>query len=156
MCRPGMVGNKLGLYLQARAFASLHGVSFYITPPNCSKAVGSLIPWLSQNGIPATHINKTADANVTLVLLNRISESFLKSRDSMCKNCGGPIAHQCEYGWPQLAGTWHHEIRSALDSWALTAGKPKVESGAVTIHFRCGNLIDPAFNTRGETGGMLF
>jgi hypothetical protein len=51
-------------------------------------------------------------------------------------------AHECEDGWPQLAGTWHLKIRSALESWALTAGKPKVEKGAVTIHFRCGDLLD--------------
>ena len=31
MCHPGSVGNKLGLYFQARAFASLHGVSYQIT-----------------------------------------------------------------------------------------------------------------------------
>mmetsp|Transcript_4418 Transcript_4418/g.6770 ORF Transcript_4418/g.6770 Transcript_4418/m.6770 type:complete len:335 (-) Transcript_4418:68-1072(-) len=154
MCRSGgSVGNKLGLYFQARAFASLHGVSFHIAP-NCSKALDSLIPWLSQTVIPAD-INETADANVTSALFNSTSDSFLKTRDSMCK-CGGPIAHQCEDGWPQLAGTWHHEIRSALKSWALTAGKPKVETGAVTIHFRCGDLLDPAVNTRGATGGMGF
>jgi hypothetical protein len=154
MCLPGSVGNKLGLYIQTRAFASLHGVSFHITP-NCSKAVDSLIPWLSQNVIPATEIKETADANVTPVLLNRTSESFLKLRNSMC-NCGGPIAHQYKYGWPQLAGSWHHEIRSALDSWALTAGKPKVETGAVPIHFRCGDLMEPVVNTRGRLVGWVF
>jgi hypothetical protein len=154
MCEKHSVGNKLGLYFQARAFASLHGVSFHIAP-HCSKAVDSLIPWLSQTVIPAD-INETADANVTSALFNSTSESFLKTRDSMCKCGGGPNAHQCEDGWPQLAGTWHHEIRSALKSWALTAGKPKVETGSVTIHFRCGDLLDPAFNTREETNGMGF
>jgi hypothetical protein len=151
MCHPGAVGNKLGLYFHARAFASLHGVSFRITP-NCHKAVDSLIAWLPQTVIPA-QTNEIAAANITSVLMfNRTSKSFLHS---MC-NCGGPIAHQCKDGWPQLAGTWHLEIRSALESWALTAGKAKVEKGAVTIHFRCGDLLDPLFNGRGETGGMGF
>eukprot|EP00527_Entomoneis_sp_CCMP2396_P000217 CAMPEP_0198139288 /NCGR_PEP_ID=MMETSP1443-20131203/2632_1 /TAXON_ID=186043 /ORGANISM="Entomoneis sp., Strain CCMP2396" /LENGTH=173 /DNA_ID=CAMNT_0043801379 /DNA_START=23 /DNA_END=541 /DNA_ORIENTATION=+ len=65
MCMAGSVGNKLGLYFHARAFASLHGVSFRITP-NCHKAVDSLTAWLPQTIIPA-QTNEIAAANNTSV-----------------------------------------------------------------------------------------
>ena len=132
MCYEGSLGNKLGLYFQARTFALLHSISFQISP-NCSKENDSIISWLPQS-IPKENIldsfaNNTPSMYSTIV-------------DRMCK-CGDPIAHQCTEGWPRVARRWSTEIRSALSEWALFTGKPTIEKGAATIHFRCGDILDP-------------
>ena len=146
MCGSGSVGNKLGLYFQARALASHHQVSFQIAPA-CLKENDNIISWLPQTVIPQ---NATGGG-----IVNEAPDSFAKRRELMC-NCGGPIAHQCSDGWPQLAVTWHQEIRTALDNWALSAGKPKVEKGAATIHLRCGDIIDPKKIASGASADMGF
>ena len=148
MCGSGSVGNKLGLYFQARALASHHQVSFQIAPA-CLKENDNIISWLPQTVIPQ---NATGGG-----IVNEAPppDSFVKRRELMC-NCAGTIAHQCSDGWPQLAVTWHQEIRTALDNWALSAGKPKVEKGAATIHLRCGDIIDPKKIASGASADMGF
>ena len=147
MCGSGAVGNKLGLYFQARALASHHQVSFQIAPA-CLKDNDKIISWLPQTVIPQ---NATGGGIVN----EAPPDSFVKRQELMC-NCRGPIAHQCSDGWPQLAVTWHQEIRTALDNWALSAGKPKVEKGAATIHLRCGDIIDPKKIASGASANMGF
>ena len=147
MCGSGAVGNKLGLYFQARALASHHQVSSQIAPA-CLKDNDNIISWLPQTVIPQ---NATGGGIVN----EAPPDSFVKRQELMC-NCRGPIAHQCSDGWPQLAVTWHQEIRTALDNWALSAGKPKVEKGAATIHLRCGDIIDPKKIASGASANMGF
>ena len=180
MCGSRSIGNKLGLYFQARTFAELHGVSFHIHPP-CSKGENydNLIAWLPQNVLVNNIVNnKNANVNnnrhhdnnpngMVVPTFNRTTEWFTKTRKAMC-NCGRPITHQCEEGWPSLSNRWHYEIRSALQDWAsssssassneITSTSPTtIEKGSTgivaTIHFRCGDILNPA--TAG-TGGMGF
>ncbi len=161
------IGNKLGLYFQARTFAKLHGVSFHINPP-CSKEDRSdnLIAWLPQNVIVNNNNNNNTNNAMVVPTFN-----ITTTLEGMCK-CGGPTAHSCQEGWPNLSNTWHYEIRSALQDWALSSSlrplpstnettstrstSTTIEKGVATIHFRCGDLLDPDFIARGETGGMGF
>ena len=122
LCRPFSIGNKLGLYFQARTFAALHGVQFHIYPP-CSKEdqFDNLVAWLPQNTI-VNNINDQIEGfeeafNITITT----------TLERMCK-CRGPIAHQCKEGWSILSNTWHYEIRSALQDRASSSSLQPLSS----------------------------
>ncbi|GFH61665.1 hypothetical protein CTEN210_18141 [Chaetoceros tenuissimus] len=171
MCQSGSIGNKLGLYFQARTFAALHGIQFHIYPP-CSKEdqFDNLIAWLPQNVfVDKNNNNVQYDSFVT-------TSNVTTTLERMCK-CHGPIAHQCKEGWPILSNTWHYEIRSALKNWASSSSSSlrgpllsssanqttttrttgtTIEEGVATIHFRCGDILDTDVIARGYTLGMGF
>ncbi|KAL7550029.1 hypothetical protein ACHAWF_013274, partial [Thalassiosira exigua] len=151
MCSPAAIGNKLGLYFQSRTFAALQGISFHISPP-CPKENDNLIAWLPQN------VLSSRSAYVLSPSDRRNSSWWNITREGLC-NCGGPIAHQCPNGWPDLAVTWRDEIRSALERWAsenLSVDKSDFGEGVATIHFRCGDMLGPAYFSSGQTGHMGF
>lgn len=164
ICQPNSLGNKLGLYFQARTFAALHGIQFHIYP-QCSKEdqFDNLIAWLPQNVFVDKNSNNVQ--NDSFVTTSNITTTL----ERMCK-CHGPIAHQCKEGWPILSNTWHYEIRSALKDWASSSlllssanqtttarsTGTTIEKGVATIHFRCGDILDPDVIARGETLGMGF
>lgn len=140
LCAPQSVGNKLGLYFQARAFAFNHDVSFDIDPP-CPK-IDSLVSWLPQRVLPEKCHNHSDD-------------DIRRNHALMCLCGSPPIAHQCQDGYPQLVNKWHDEIRIALAGWAISAGKPDVENDVVTVHFRCGDIMKMAKGTTDIGAGHM-
>ena len=138
LCGWGSTGNKMGMYLQARALALYHDIAFEFAP-SCNM-IDNLVTWLPQSFLPG---GGNDASNITM------------SSDP-CKCPGRPITHQCVDGWPHLAQLWHNEIREALTKWALSTGKPIISKGTATIHFRCGDIVDPAIIRRGGSALMGF
>jgi hypothetical protein len=147
LCGWGATGNKMGMYLQARALALYHDIAFEFAP-SCNM-IDNLVTWLPQSFL----LRGGNDAS------NITGTIFAKSKRTSsdpCKCPGRPITHQCVDGWPHLAQLWHSEIREALTKWALSTGKPIISKGTATIHFRCGDIVDPKVIRRGGSAWMGF
>jgi hypothetical protein len=147
LCGWGSTGNKMGMYLQARALALYHDIAFEFAP-SC-EMIDNLVTWLPQSFL-------LGGGNDASNITGTISAKSMRMSSDPCKCPGQPITQQCVDGWPHLAQLWHSEIREALTKWALSTGKAIISKGTATIHFRCGDIIDPAIIKRGESAWYGF
>jgi hypothetical protein len=103
LCSWDQTGNKMGMYLQARALALYHDIAFEFAP-SCDM-IDNLVTWLPQSFL-------LGGGNDASNITGTIFAKSMRMSSDPCKCPRQPITHQCVDGWPHLAQLWHDNSAS--------------------------------------------